>query len=150
MNPVVLAVLPLALVLPAPERFTAAGGNTCTEGGTTGTLGWATGGPVLTVHVRGTVVGRGTGAAGCPGAIGPVEPSHRTTATYTAYQNGWMLARETVEVSNGAAPVELDLVALAAIDQVVVEVCYPPDIQNPEGTIPDRCFADSHPINRTR
>jgi len=144
--PVLFTTAPAAAGPPTRAMFVAAGGNSCDEGGTAGSLTWDGTAPIHQVHVHGVVTARATGA---PYICTPGSPAH-TEATYTAFTNGWIVARQDAEAVDGTVQIDLDLVALAVIDLVVVEVCWPPDIQNPEGTIPDRCFSDEVEITRAR
>jgi hypothetical protein len=136
-----------AAASPAAERFFASGGNYCEEGGTIGRLRWEAGAPIYQVHVEGIVTARTVDHDDPRQCFGR---SAKTEATYSAYTNGWLVARDTVVAVDGATPVDLDLVALAVIDLVVVTVCWPPDVQSPEGDLPDLCFSDEHSIRRSR
>ncbi|WP_327011148.1 hypothetical protein OHA72_30050 [Dactylosporangium sp. NBC_01737] len=142
---VLLGAAPAAAGPPTRVRFAAAGGNACAEGGTVGTVSWDGTAPIYQVHIGGVVTARITGDPDCS----PLNDAH-TEATYTAYTGGWIVAREYADVWDGTLQLDLDLVALAVIDLVVVEVCWPPDIQTPEHTIPDRCFSDEIAVTRAR
>jgi hypothetical protein len=76
--------------------------------------------------------------------------SATTRAEYTAWLRGWMVAHENLEVRDGTSWFGLTLESVAEIDEVVVEVCWPPDIQDLDESIPDRCFSGSYPITRNR
>jgi hypothetical protein len=145
---------PAAAARPTEIRFAVSGGNTCEQGATHGTVSWWGYAPIHEVKVDGVVSAGPTGHSSCPPSIAGVTELPAplmvavTKAEYTAWSGGWLVDRERREVGNDTARVSLTLTSVAEIDELKVEACWAPDIQNQDGTIPDRCVSRSYPVIR--